>query len=87
VGAQKKGAHMAITDKRQYIPGPGGMGDLPFSNAVIAGNTVYISPGTSVSIPPRASRRKILNKKRASCWTCCATRSRALAFRCGMWFR
>lgn len=34
---------MAATDKRQYIPGPGGMGDLPFSNAVIAGNTVYLS--------------------------------------------
>src|SRR5580698_1425310 len=34
---------MAATDKRQYIPAPGGMGDLPFSNAVIAGNTVYLS--------------------------------------------
>jgi 2-iminobutanoate/2-iminopropanoate deaminase len=34
---------MAATDKRQYIPGPGGMGDLPFSNAVIAGSTVYLS--------------------------------------------
>lgn len=34
---------MAATDKRQYIPPPGGMGDLPFSNAVIAGNTVYLA--------------------------------------------
>jgi 2-iminobutanoate/2-iminopropanoate deaminase len=34
---------MAATDKRQFIPGPGGMGDLPFSNAVIAGSTVYLS--------------------------------------------
>jgi 2-iminobutanoate/2-iminopropanoate deaminase len=34
---------MAATDKRQYIPAPGGMGDLPFSNAVIAGNTVYLA--------------------------------------------
>ena len=34
---------MAATEKRQFIPGPGGMGDLPFSNAVIAGNTVYLS--------------------------------------------
>ena len=33
---------MAATDKRQYIPPPGGMGDLPFSNAVIAGNTAYL---------------------------------------------
>ena len=34
---------MAATDKRQYIPPPSGMGDLPFSNAVIAGNTVYLA--------------------------------------------
>jgi len=34
---------MASTDKRQYIPPPGGAGDLPFSNAVIAGNTVYLA--------------------------------------------
>jgi 2-iminobutanoate/2-iminopropanoate deaminase len=34
---------MAATDKRQYIPPPGGMSDLPFSNAVIAGNTVYLA--------------------------------------------
>jgi 2-iminobutanoate/2-iminopropanoate deaminase len=34
---------MAAAHKRQYIPGPGGIGDLPFSNAVIAGNTVYLS--------------------------------------------
>jgi 2-iminobutanoate/2-iminopropanoate deaminase len=34
---------MAATDKRQYIPMPGGMGDMPFSNAVIAGNTVYLA--------------------------------------------
>ena len=34
---------MAATDKRQYIPPPGGMGDLPFNNAVAAGNTVYLA--------------------------------------------
>ena len=33
---------MAAPDKRLYIPSPGGLGDLPFSNAVIAGNTVYL---------------------------------------------
>jgi 2-iminobutanoate/2-iminopropanoate deaminase len=39
----KKGAAMAATDKRQYIPPPGGAGDMPFSNAVIAGNTIYLA--------------------------------------------
>lgn len=34
---------MASSEKRQYTPPPGGMGDLPFSNAVIAGNTVYLA--------------------------------------------
>ncbi len=34
---------MAATDKRQYIPPPGGMGELLFSSAVIAGNTVYLA--------------------------------------------
>ena len=34
---------MAANDKRQYIPPPGGMGDLPFNNAVAAGNTVYLA--------------------------------------------
>jgi 2-iminobutanoate/2-iminopropanoate deaminase len=34
---------MAANDKRQYISPSGGMGDLPFSNAVIAGNTVYLA--------------------------------------------
>jgi 2-iminobutanoate/2-iminopropanoate deaminase len=34
---------MAAPDKRQYIPPPGGLGDLPFSNAVTAGNTVYLA--------------------------------------------
>jgi 2-iminobutanoate/2-iminopropanoate deaminase len=38
-----KGAAMAATDKRQYIPPPRGAGDLPFSNAVIAGNTIYLA--------------------------------------------
>jgi len=33
---------MATTEKRQFIPAPGGMGDLPFSNAVLAGNTLYL---------------------------------------------
>jgi 2-iminobutanoate/2-iminopropanoate deaminase len=34
---------MAATDKRQYVPPPGAPGGLPFSNAVIAGNTVYLA--------------------------------------------
>jgi len=34
---------MAVADKRQYIPPPGGAGNLPFSNAVIAGNTIYLA--------------------------------------------
>ena len=34
---------MATTEKRQFIPGPGGMGDLPFSNAVLVGNTLYLA--------------------------------------------
>jgi 2-iminobutanoate/2-iminopropanoate deaminase len=33
---------MAHSDKRQFIPPPGGMGDLPFSNAVLAGHTLYL---------------------------------------------
>jgi 2-iminobutanoate/2-iminopropanoate deaminase len=33
---------MAHSDKRQFIPPPGGMGDLPFSNAVVAGNSLYL---------------------------------------------
>jgi 2-iminobutanoate/2-iminopropanoate deaminase len=39
----KQGAAMAATDKRQYIPPPGGAGDMPFSNAVIAGDTIYLA--------------------------------------------
>jgi 2-iminobutanoate/2-iminopropanoate deaminase len=34
---------MPAADKRQYVPSPGGMGDLPFSNAVIAGNAAYLA--------------------------------------------
>jgi 2-iminobutanoate/2-iminopropanoate deaminase len=34
---------MAAIENRQYIPPPDGVGDLPFSNAVIAGNTVYLA--------------------------------------------
>ena len=34
---------MATTDRRQYVPSPGGTGSLPFSNAVIAGNTIYLA--------------------------------------------
>lgn len=34
---------MPAADKRQYIPSPDGRGDLPFSNAVISGNTVYLA--------------------------------------------
>jgi 2-iminobutanoate/2-iminopropanoate deaminase len=33
---------MATTEKRQFISAPGGMGDLPFSSAVLAGNTLYL---------------------------------------------
>jgi hypothetical protein len=29
---------MAVTDKRQYIPAPGGMGDLPFSKRLVTGS-------------------------------------------------
>jgi 2-iminobutanoate/2-iminopropanoate deaminase len=43
VQTRKKGALVAATDKRQYIPPPGGIGDLPFSNAVLVGNTVYLA--------------------------------------------
>ncbi|MGA7921358.1 MAG: RidA family protein [Candidatus Acidiferrales bacterium] len=34
---------MAITEKRQYIPPPAGLGNLPFSNAVAIGNTLYLA--------------------------------------------
>ena len=33
---------MSTSAKRQFIPPPAGMGDLPFSNAVLAGNTLYL---------------------------------------------
>jgi 2-iminobutanoate/2-iminopropanoate deaminase len=46
---------MATTDKRQFIPPPGGMGDLPFSNAVLAGNTLYL--GGHIGFDP--STRKV----------------------------
>ncbi|MGA7917510.1 MAG: RidA family protein [Candidatus Acidiferrales bacterium] len=32
---------MATTEKRQYLPA--GVGDLPFSNAVAVGNTLYLA--------------------------------------------
>ena len=41
---------MAHSDKRQFIPPPGGMGDLPFSNAVVAGNSLY--PGGHIGFDP-----------------------------------
>jgi 2-iminobutanoate/2-iminopropanoate deaminase len=34
---------LATNEKRQYIPPPAGMGDLPFSNAVAIGNTLYLA--------------------------------------------
>jgi hypothetical protein len=33
---RKKGALMAATDKRQYIPARGGMGDLPFVRRLVS---------------------------------------------------
>jgi reactive intermediate/imine deaminase len=33
---------MATADKRLFIPAPGGMGDLPFSSAVLADYTLYL---------------------------------------------
>jgi 2-iminobutanoate/2-iminopropanoate deaminase len=33
---------VANVGKRQFVPPPGGMGDLPFSNAVLAGATLYL---------------------------------------------
>jgi hypothetical protein len=35
---------MAATDKRQYIPPPGGMGDLPFSKRLVTGS--FFEPGS-----------------------------------------
>jgi 2-iminobutanoate/2-iminopropanoate deaminase len=46
---------MAATEKRQFIPAPGGMGDLPFSNAVLAGSTLYL--GGHIGFDP--STRKV----------------------------
>ena len=34
---------MAATEKRQYVSLAPGVGDLPFSNAVVVGNTVYLA--------------------------------------------
>lgn len=34
---------MAISEKRQYVSIPPGEGDLPFSNAVSVGNTLYLA--------------------------------------------
>ena len=33
---------MTTTQKRLYIPTPGGSGSLPFSSGVLAGNTFYL---------------------------------------------
>jgi reactive intermediate/imine deaminase len=52
---------MSATEKRQYIATPGSFGDMPFSNAVIAGNTLYMSghigfePGT-MNVPAEPER-------------------------------
>jgi 2-iminobutanoate/2-iminopropanoate deaminase len=45
---------MATTEKRQFVPAPGGMGDLPFSNAVLAGNTLYL--GGHIGFDPTTRR-------------------------------
>jgi 2-iminobutanoate/2-iminopropanoate deaminase len=34
---------LGTNEKRQYISPPTGMGDLPFSNAVAIGNTLYLA--------------------------------------------
>jgi 2-iminobutanoate/2-iminopropanoate deaminase len=34
---------MATVEKRQFIPAPSGMGELPFSSAVLAGNALYLA--------------------------------------------
>ena len=34
---------MPAAEKRQYIATPGSFGDMPFSNAVVTGNTLYLS--------------------------------------------
>jgi 2-iminobutanoate/2-iminopropanoate deaminase len=52
---------MPPAEKRQYIATPGSFGDMPFSNAVISGNTLYTSghigfePG-SMKIPADPER-------------------------------
>lgn len=52
---------MATAEKRQYIPVPGSYGDVPFSNAVVTGNTAYLSghigfePG-SMKVPAEPER-------------------------------
>jgi 2-iminobutanoate/2-iminopropanoate deaminase len=46
---------MATADTRQFVPGPSGMGDLPFSNAVRGGATLYL--GGHIGFDP--STRKV----------------------------
>jgi 2-iminobutanoate/2-iminopropanoate deaminase len=45
---------MANSDKRQFIPPPGGMGDLAFSNAVRAGDTLYL--GGHIGFDPKTRK-------------------------------
>jgi 2-iminobutanoate/2-iminopropanoate deaminase len=52
---------MDLAAKRQYIPTPASYGDVPFSSAVITGNTLYLSghlglePG-AMKVPPDPER-------------------------------
>jgi|HubBroStandDraft_4_1064222.scaffolds.fasta_scaffold304958_1 2-iminobutanoate/2-iminopropanoate deaminase len=41
--AMNQGELVATTEKRQYVALPPGVGDLPFSNAVAIGNTLYLA--------------------------------------------
>ena len=62
---------MAATEKRQYIQVPGSVGDLPFSSAVVIGNTLYLSghigfdPATrKPSADPEREARDVLDSVR-----------------------
>lgn len=62
---------MAATEKRQYIQLPAGLGDLPFSSAVVVGNTLHLAghigvqPGTRErSGDPEREARDVLDSVR-----------------------
>jgi 2-iminobutanoate/2-iminopropanoate deaminase len=59
---------MPAAEKRQYIATPEGFGDMPFSDAVVTGNTLYLSghlgfePGTTqVPSDPEREARMVLD--------------------------